>query len=130
MARGRSPPGTTPSSPSLSSRLPCLPPWHDWRNRRACNKFQCRAESAVGTRFAMRSKVHFKGDTMNWDRIEGSWKQLKGHLKEKWGKLTDDEFDQIGGKRGKPVGQIQDRYRCAEDEAERQVNDWETKQKM
>jgi uncharacterized protein YjbJ (UPF0337 family) len=67
---------------------------------------------------------------MNWDRIEGSWKQLKGHLNEKWGKLTDDEFDQIGGKRDKLVGKIQERYGCAKDEAERQVNDWETNQKM
>jgi uncharacterized protein YjbJ (UPF0337 family) len=36
---------------------------------------------------------------MNWDRIEGNWKQLRGKMKEKWGKLTDDEFDTIGGKR-------------------------------
>ena len=36
---------------------------------------------------------------MNWDRIEGNWKQMKGNIKEKWGELTDDEFDQIAGKR-------------------------------
>ena len=61
---------------------------------------------------------------MNWDRIEGNWKQMKGTLKQKWGKLTDDEFDVIGGKRDKLVGKIQERYGCARDDAERQVNDW------
>ena len=40
-----------------------------------------------------------KGNTMNWDTIEGNWKQFKGHVKEKWGKLTDDNLDAIGGKR-------------------------------
>ena len=44
---------------------------------------------------------------MNWDRIEGNWKQLKGQVKEKWGKLTDDDFDVIGGKRDQLVGRIQ-----------------------
>jgi uncharacterized protein YjbJ (UPF0337 family) len=47
---------------------------------------------------------------MNWDRIEGNWKQIKGTLKEKWGKLTDDEFDQIAGKRDRLGGKIQERY--------------------
>jgi len=62
---------------------------------------------------------------MNWDRIQGNWKQLKGDLKTKWGKLTDDEFDMIGGQRDKLVGKIQERYGCAKDDAERQVSDWE-----
>ena len=56
---------------------------------------------------------------MNWDRIEGNWKQLKGSMKERWGKLTDDEFDQVAGHRDKLVGRIQERYGYARDEAER-----------
>ncbi len=62
---------------------------------------------------------------MNWDRIEGNWKQAKGKIKEQWGKLTDDHLDTIGGKRDQLVGKIQEHYGVAKDEAERQVNDWE-----
>jgi len=65
---------------------------------------------------------------MNWDRIGGNWKQMKGALKERWGKLTDDEFDQMAGQRDKLVGKIQERYGCAKDEADKQVKEWETRQ--
>jgi uncharacterized protein YjbJ (UPF0337 family) len=59
---------------------------------------------------------------MNWDRIEGNWKQMKGAIKEKWGKLTDDEFDVIAGNKDKLVGKIQEAYGCSRDEAEAQVS--------
>lgn len=61
---------------------------------------------------------------MNWDRIEGNWKQFKGKMIEQWGKLTDDDLDRIAGKREQLVGRIQERYGIARDEAERQVDDW------
>ncbi|MGQ7791839.1 CsbD family protein [Faunimonas sp. B44] len=61
---------------------------------------------------------------MNWDRIEGNWKQFKGHAKTQWGKLTDDDFDVVEGRRDQLVGRIQERYGIAKDEADRQVNDW------
>jgi len=64
---------------------------------------------------------------MNWDRIEGNWKQFKGQVKEGWGKLTDDDVAVINGKRDQLVGKIQERYGCAKDEADRQVKDWETR---
>ena len=64
---------------------------------------------------------------MNWDRIEGNWKQIKGQVKEGWGKLTDDDVSIINGKRDQLVGKIQERYGCAKDEAERQVTAWERK---
>jgi uncharacterized protein YjbJ (UPF0337 family) len=64
---------------------------------------------------------------MNWDRIEGNWKQFKGQVKEGWGKLTDDDISIINGKRDQLVGRIQERYGCAKDEAERQVKAWEQK---
>ena len=63
---------------------------------------------------------------MNWDRIEGNWKQFKGKAREQWGKLTDDELDQVEGHREQLVGRIQEKYGIARDEAERQVRDWET----
>jgi len=59
---------------------------------------------------------------MNWDRIEGSWKQLKGKAKVKWGKITDDQLEVIAGKRDQLVGRVQEHYGMAKDEAERQVD--------
>jgi uncharacterized protein YjbJ (UPF0337 family) len=61
---------------------------------------------------------------MNWDRIEGQWKQLKGRVKEKWGDLTDDELDEIAGRQDQLVGRIQERYGIERDEAEKRVKDW------
>ena len=61
---------------------------------------------------------------MNWDQVEGKWKQLKGSAKDQWGKLTDDDLDQAAGKRDKLVGKIQERYGIAKDEAEKQVDSW------
>lgn len=64
---------------------------------------------------------------MNRDRMEGNWKQLKGKVREQWGKLTDDELDQIAGKRDQLIGRIQESYGIGRDEAERQVTDWESR---
>jgi len=63
---------------------------------------------------------------MNKDIFEGNWKQLKGNVKQKWGELTDDDFDVIDGKRDQLVGRIQERYGVTRDEAEKQVRDWES----
>jgi uncharacterized protein YjbJ (UPF0337 family) len=65
-----------------------------------------------------------KEDAMNWDRVEGNWKQFAGKVKEKWGKLTDDDLTVIGGKQDQLVGRIQERYGVARDEAEKQVKTW------
>ena len=62
---------------------------------------------------------------MNDDRMEGKWKQAKGKLKEQWGKLTDDDFDVIAGKRDQLLGRIQERHGIARDEAEKQVQEFE-----
>jgi len=61
---------------------------------------------------------------MNWDQIEGNWKQFKGSVVESWGKLTDDDVDRINGNRMELVGKIQERYGVAKEEAERQVDEW------
>ncbi|MBU2960432.1 CsbD family protein [Citreicella sp. C3M06] len=59
---------------------------------------------------------------MNWDVIQGKWKQLKGDAQIQWGKLTDDDLDRTEGNREKLVGVIQERYGIAKDDAERQVD--------
>lgn len=61
---------------------------------------------------------------MNWDQIEGEWKQFKGSMLKQWGKLTDDEFDKIDGDRLKLEGKIQEKYGVAKEEAKRQVDLW------
>lgn len=61
---------------------------------------------------------------MNWDQVEGKWKQVIGSVKTRWGKLTDDDLDVIAGQRDQLVGRIQERYGIAKDEAQRQVDEW------
>ena len=68
---------------------------------------------------------------MNRDILEGKWKQLRGSLRERWGELTDNELDQIAGKRDKLAGLLQERYGYTQLEAEQQIDDflaeWEEK---
>jgi uncharacterized protein YjbJ (UPF0337 family) len=61
---------------------------------------------------------------MNWDRIQGNWKQLRGKDQQQWGKLTDDDLTYVEGRRVELVGKIQERYGIAKDEAEKQVDNW------
>ena len=61
---------------------------------------------------------------MNWDRIEGNWKQLSGKAKEKWGHLTDDDLTTINGKRDQLEGLLQERYGYAKDKAREEVDRW------
>jgi uncharacterized protein YjbJ (UPF0337 family) len=61
---------------------------------------------------------------MSWDILEGKWKQYSGKVKEKWGKLTDDDLENVRGKRDQLVGKVQERYGIAKQEAERQVDDF------
>ncbi|KUO60572.1 MAG: hypothetical protein APF80_02630 [Alphaproteobacteria bacterium BRH_c36] len=65
---------------------------------------------------------------MNWDQIEGKWKQFKGSAKQQWGELTDDELDRAAGRRDKLEGIIQERYGVAKEEAKKQVDDWMSRQ--
>ncbi len=61
---------------------------------------------------------------MNWQQIEGKWEQLKGDVRSKWGKLTDDDVHMLGGKKDNLVGKLVERYGIMKDEAEKQVDDW------
>src|SRR5690606_30149025 len=61
---------------------------------------------------------------MNWNQIEGNWEQFKGKVQSQWGKLTGDDLDVINGKRKELTGKIQERYGKAQEEAEREVDEW------
>ncbi len=64
---------------------------------------------------------------MNWNQIEGNWTQFKGKAQAQWGKLTGDDIDVIDGNRKQLVGKIQERYGKAEEDAEREVDEWLSK---
>jgi uncharacterized protein YjbJ (UPF0337 family) len=61
---------------------------------------------------------------MNWDQIEGKWKQISGRFREKWGKLTDSDWQVIGGKKDQLVGKIQERYGMEREQAQREVDEF------
>jgi uncharacterized protein YjbJ (UPF0337 family) len=63
---------------------------------------------------------------MNWDQVEGKWKQMKGAVREQWGKLTDDDLQAIGGRRDQLIGKIQERYGIIREEATKRVDEWVT----
>jgi uncharacterized protein YjbJ (UPF0337 family) len=71
-----------------------------------------------GRRAATRRK------TMDWNRVEGNWKQIKGKVKEKWGQLTDDDLDRVNGQRDQLEGKIQERYGIEKDMVRKDVDDW------
>jgi uncharacterized protein YjbJ (UPF0337 family) len=61
---------------------------------------------------------------MNWDQVQGKWKQYKGKAKERWGQLTDDDLDTIDGRSQQLVGKLQERYGIAKEQAEKQANEF------
>ncbi len=61
---------------------------------------------------------------MNWDQIEGSWKQFTGRVQQQWGKLTDDDLAMMKGGEKELSGKIQERYGITKEEADRQISDW------
>ena len=78
----------------------------------------------------MQSNLSYTGELMmNKDQADGNWKQFKGKVKEKWGKLTDDDLTVVEGKRDQLVGKIQERYGYQKEEAEKEVKSWESDHK-
>ena len=61
---------------------------------------------------------------MNSDQLQGKWQQVKGAVKEKWGKLTNDDLDMIAGRQEQLLGKIQERYGITKEEAAKQLRDW------
>ncbi|HLH17130.1 MAG TPA: CsbD family protein [Bryobacteraceae bacterium] len=65
---------------------------------------------------------------MNADIFQGQWKQMKGRMKEKWGRLTDSDWSQIEGRRDQFIGKLQERYGYSKEQAERELEEWERTQ--
>ena len=61
---------------------------------------------------------------MDWNRVEGNWKQFHGKIREKWANLTDDDLEKINGRREQLEGKIQERYGSARDSVRKDVDDW------
>ena len=61
---------------------------------------------------------------MNWDQVEGKWKQIKGDIRQKWAKLTDDDLEYMAGGKDQFVGRLQERYGIAREDAQRQADEW------
>jgi uncharacterized protein YjbJ (UPF0337 family) len=61
---------------------------------------------------------------MNWTQIEGKWDQVKGQVRSQWAKLTDDDVNNLAGKKDQLVGKIVERYGVAKDDAEQQIDAW------
>ncbi len=61
---------------------------------------------------------------MNWNEIEGKWEQFSGKVREKWGKLTDNDLTVIKGKRDQLVGKLRERYGYAQDQAEKEASEF------
>ena len=65
---------------------------------------------------------------MDWNRVEGNWKQFKGKVKEQWGKLTDDDIDEVNGRREQLEGKIQERYGIEKDRVKKDIDNWYNQQ--
>jgi uncharacterized protein YjbJ (UPF0337 family) len=61
---------------------------------------------------------------MNWDQVEGKWKEYTGQMQAQWGKLTDDDLQEVKGNRRELSGKIQNKYGVTKEEAERQIDEW------
>jgi uncharacterized protein YjbJ (UPF0337 family) len=85
---------------------------------------QFRSSRVHSTAHRQSKTVSKKESDMNWDRVEGNWKQFKGKAQQQWGNLTNDDLDVVEGKRQELSGKIQERYGVAKDEAEKQIDDW------
>jgi uncharacterized protein YjbJ (UPF0337 family) len=102
--------GSTGLTPATAGRL--LPPDHVLSNNSGARAFPHHTHHEQEER------------PMDWNRVEGNWKQLKGKVKEQWGKLTDDDLDVIAGKRDQLEGKIQERYGIEKDKVRTDVDAW------
>ena len=123
-------PPATSSSRAASSRTATpntSSPRAAARRRRRANPAVTMPHRSLGTPDAFHPLIVIstaKEMAMDWNRVEGNWKQFKGAAKEKWGKLTDDDLNVIEGRREQLEGKLQQRYGFAKDQIRKDVDDW------
>ncbi len=61
---------------------------------------------------------------MNWEQIEGRWREIKGRIRQKWGQMTDDEFEKIAGKKDELLGWLQNKYGYSKEQAEKEIDEF------
>ena len=113
--------GTGLSDDGIRSPLACTPMKTHWRLTLYC---ATRDSASRNTTSRQQFIGSMKEATMDWNRVEGNWKQMKGAVKQQWGKMTDDDLTQIAGSREKLEGIIQERYGIAKDESRKQIDFW------
>ena len=69
-------------------------------------------------------------DSMNWDQIQGQWKDIKGQARSMWGKLTDDDIESIAGRKDQLLGKLQERYGYNKEKAESVIDEFSKKLKL
>ena len=118
---------TMPSAPSLHAWCASLS-WgtrpDSQRPRRSATRRTEGAGTIQATEVFLAIIVKHREFKMDWNRVEGNWKQVKGKVKEKWGNLTDDDLTAINGQRDQLEGKIQERYGLAKDKVRKDVDDW------
>ena len=87
----------------------------------ALHRTQYRKHNLLG---ALGQVIIMQEHIMNWDQVEGNWKQFRGKVQQQWGKLTNDDLDVIKGNQTELAGRLQERYGYAKDEADRQIDSW------
>jgi uncharacterized protein YjbJ (UPF0337 family) len=113
--------------PQGASRAPAFP------SPRICDRHAVAlitTSSARGTMSPARrlTGTNNRSSKMDWNRVEGNWKQMSGKVKEQWGKLTDDDLTEINGKREQLEGKLQERYGKAKDEVTKDIDTWYDRQ--
>jgi uncharacterized protein YjbJ (UPF0337 family) len=95
-----------------------------WQRAAAVTNIGAFRRNPATARTFTNARKNTKGEPMDWNRVEGNWKQMKGKVKEQWGKLTDDDLDVINGKREQLEGKIQERYGYEKDRTKKDIDDW------
>src|SRR6516165_33946 len=85
---------------------------------------RCEGQMVSANRGRLGPPNEFMEEVMDWNRVQGSWKQLEGNVKAKWGMLTDDDLTAINGRREELEGKIQQRYGIAKDQARKPIDEW------
>jgi uncharacterized protein YjbJ (UPF0337 family) len=114
-----------PNGGRIRSWRLALQPWNLENGSAAEPENRCRVTCLTCGHLTPARPYMFQPEAdMDWNRIEGNWKQIKGTVKQKWGQLTDDDLNQVNGSRDILEGKIQERYGIAKDMVRKDIDDW------